>query len=124
MHVALVVDDDKDLRDIICRTLESEGWRTLSAGDGEEALELLRTSADRPCLIVLDLLMPHMNGWEFRDRQIADPALRDIPVLVLSGASGSRPLGVPVVEKPFDLEALVRKMAASCGHRGAAAPNF
>jgi CheY-like chemotaxis protein len=82
----LVVDDDFALREAICAALEGEGFSVVSAGNGREALEILRHE-DHPCLVLLDLMMPVMNGWEFRAEQRQDPKLASIPVVVLSAFS-------------------------------------
>src|SRR2546427_3268392 len=79
----LVVEDDPDARDEMARVLRSEGYDVAAAGDGEQALAELRRAA--PALILLDLMMPVMDGFEFRVRQMQDPALAGIPVIVLSG---------------------------------------
>ena len=80
----LVVDDDEDIRFAMSDTLEAEGYRVLLAEDGSDALAKLRAEGERPCVILLDLMMPKMDGWGFRAAQRDDPALADIPVVVLS----------------------------------------
>lgn len=82
----LVVEDDPDLRDAICEVLESHGLETIESANGQEALEYLTRMAaeDAPSLIVLDLAMPTMNGWELRERLRENEELDRIPVLVLS----------------------------------------
>src|SRR5436309_3349023 len=82
----LVVDDDVDIRTIIRLVLELHGYRVMDAGDGKEALLRLR-QGQLPCLILLDLMMPGMNGWQFRHAQENDLALAQIPVVVLSGGA-------------------------------------
>jgi CheY-like chemotaxis protein len=82
-HRILVVDDDADERDAIASFLELEGADVLVAGDGEEALNVLRADPLR-CLILLDLDMPVMDGWEFRRRQLLS-SMAGIPVVVMSG---------------------------------------
>jgi CheY-like chemotaxis protein len=81
-HV-LVVEDDPDLREVMSEALSLRGITTTVAGNGLEALERLR-SAPRPALILLDLMMPVMNGFQFRAEQQAVAHLRDIPVVLLS----------------------------------------
>jgi CheY-like chemotaxis protein len=83
----LVVDDDADIREATQLVLENSGHRVLTATDGMQALEVLRASDQRPCLILLDLMMPVMDGWRFRFEQQHDAALAPIPVVVLSGAT-------------------------------------
>jgi CheY-like chemotaxis protein len=79
----LLVEDDGAIRDSIAELLEGEGYRVIQASNGAEALERLRTDR-KPDLIVLDLTMPVMDGWQFRDRQEHDPHICNIPVLVIS----------------------------------------
>jgi CheY-like chemotaxis protein len=82
-HCILVVEDDIDLRESICMLLELEGFVAIGAGNGQEALDYLRAHP-KPCVILLDLMMPKMNGPEFRARQLADAALATVPTVVLS----------------------------------------
>lgn len=79
----LVVDDDPYIRDALADVLADEGYAVTAARDGEEALEFLRASL-RPAVILLDLRMPGMSGWEVRKRLLADPELSGIPVVLLS----------------------------------------
>jgi CheY-like chemotaxis protein len=81
--VVLVVDDDFDLRTLLVDILEQEGYRAVPAAHGGKALELLRDGL-RPSLILLDMMMPVMDGWTFRAEQRDDPTLSDIPVVVFS----------------------------------------
>ena len=81
----LVVDDDQDLRDAIADILSDEGYRVGQAGNGAEALTYLRTH-EKPDLILLDLMMPVMDGLQFRREQRRDPLLAEIPVVVLTAA--------------------------------------
>lgn len=107
MRTLLVVDDDADVRGVISDALSSEGYRVRFACDGREALALL-AEGPRPDAIVLDLAMPNMTGWQFRDLQKRQPDLARIPVLVVTGSS---PLGIDaskVLEKPFSIAELVR----------------
>ena len=82
----LVVEDDADLRESICMLLELEGFLTAGVGNGQEALDYLRAQPP-PCVILLDLMMPKMNGFEFRVRQMADEELSEIPTIILSAIS-------------------------------------
>src|SRR5512138_2541112 len=81
----LVVDDDESVRESLALALELEGYMVLRAAHGIDALLVLRTGI-RPDVILLDLEMPVMPGWEFRERQLADPALADIPVVIVSSS--------------------------------------
>lgn len=80
----LVVDDDLSIREMIAQALEDEGYRVTSAGNGAEALDYLKHSIELPCVIVLDLKMPVMDGVEFKRRQDQDARLAMIPVLLLT----------------------------------------
>jgi CheY-like chemotaxis protein len=83
-HDVLVVDDEEDIRATLLEILEGEGYTTAGATNGLEALELLRTSATAPRLILLDLMMPVMDGWEFLTRIDDDSQLHRIPVALMS----------------------------------------
>src|SRR5262249_26330672 len=83
-HHILLVEDDGDTRDGITPVLEGVGYKVESVTNGQEALDQLRTSTAPPCLILLDLMMPVMDGWQFRDEQQRDPFLSSIPVVVVS----------------------------------------
>ena len=113
MRSVLVVDDDSDIREAVAEVLAGEGYEVLGAGDGEEALTKCR--AFHPSLVLLDLMMPGMNGWEFRAAQKRDPELADIPVVVLSALEQKVAIDAEgFVRKPFELDellALVRRHA-------------
>ena len=83
LDIVLVVEDDVDLRDSLCAVLRDQGYTTAVASNGLEALSYLAQNP-RPCVIVLDLMMPVMSGLEFRKRQLADVTLASIPTLVMS----------------------------------------
>lgn len=85
-RTVLVVDDDPYIREALAEVLEDEGYPVATAADGEEALERL-AGAPAPALILLDLRMPGMSGWELRRRLLADPSLAGIPVVLLSADS-------------------------------------
>jgi CheY-like chemotaxis protein len=80
----MVVDDDADLRDTIIDVLEDKQYRVVGAANGKEALDLLRGRSNRPCVILLDLMMPVMDGKAFHAQLMKDPGLSHIPVIVLS----------------------------------------
>lgn len=81
----LVVDDDYDIREMMAAALELEGFRVTAVSNGAEALGLLKGAGRRPDLIILDLMMPIMNGYQFRAEQLRDSDLAAIPVLILTG---------------------------------------
>ena len=115
MRTLLVVDDDADARSLIAEVLSTEGYRLRFAADGREALAML-AEHPLPDAILLDLSMPNMTGWQFRDLQKRQSDLAHIPVLVMTGSS---PLGIDamkVLEKPVsipDLVHWVRRLAAA-----------
>jgi CheY-like chemotaxis protein len=80
----VVIDDDDDIRDAVQEVLEAEGYTTLGAANGAEAIQLLRVAEKRPCLILLDLMMPVMDGWEFLKEIGDEPKLHGIPVAIMS----------------------------------------
>src|SRR5678815_5518609 len=83
-HTVLVVEDDVDIRQALVEILEDQGFETLGARDGADALDILSRATDLPCVILLDLMMPVMDGAAFREAQRNDPRLASIPVVVLS----------------------------------------
>jgi CheY-like chemotaxis protein len=114
----LIVEDDEDVRGALAAVLEEEGYSVLEARHGEEALRTLR-GPDTVCLILLDLFMPTMNGWAFRDEQRRDPELAAIPVIVLSadGAALKSAGSMGVVDymvKPVDFDRLLKLVALHC----------
>ena len=84
--LVLVIDDHSDTRDGLATVLEMEGFSVVTAEDGYRALVLLQQGL-RPCIIVMDLMMPIMNGFEFREAQLRDPTIQHIPVIALSGVT-------------------------------------
>ena len=114
----LVVDDDPAFRDVLTILLRGAGYAVETAANGRRALGLLRAAAP-PCLIVLDLSMPVMDGPQFLDALRQDPALAGVPVLVTSarrdGQEAADALGaVGYLEKPVDLDALLRHVGLHC----------
>lgn len=118
----LVVEDEPDLRDVLSVALEADGYQVSTASDGRTALRHLR-STPATCLIVLDLMLPVMNGHRFRDLQVRDRSLAWIPVVVVSGALDAareaRELGASAfVRKPVDVDELRAVVTrVDCVHR-------
>ncbi len=83
----LVVDDDDSIRDLIGNILRRSGFTIVGTVNGWEGMEWLRRTIDLPCLILLDLRMPVMDGWKFRQLQLEDPRLADIPVVIITSAA-------------------------------------
>ena len=116
----LVVDDDRNVCDLISSILGERGYRTIVAGNGREALAYLRGREAHPGLILLDLMMPVMNGWEFRRAQQDDPSIADIPVAIITGMPGvegkASAIGaVDVLYKPSRVESLSALASRFCG---------
>jgi CheY-like chemotaxis protein len=104
----LVVDDDPDLLEVTSFVIETEGMAVQTARNGEEALALLRAGR-QPWLVLLDLMMPVMNGWEFLAAIANDPLLVGLPVVVLTAAEHAQiPGALEVLSKPMDLKELLR----------------
>lgn len=115
-HRVMVVEDDEGIRETFCQTLTDEGYHVVSAADGREALDLLSTG-ERPCVILLDLMMPVMNGWELLDALRQSGELDRLPVVVVSAMESGRPLPPGVqryVPKPIHLDTLLAAVAESC----------
>ena len=119
----LIVEDDRDTREMLATLLAMEGFHTVSAEDGLEALHLLRTVRHRapevPCLVLLDLKMPRLGGSEFRRAQLGDPTVASVPVAVISGMADleaqAQALGaVASVSKPIDCDALMDVVRRYC----------
>jgi CheY-like chemotaxis protein len=115
MPKVMLVEDDPDIRADLAALLSAEGFEVVCAAHGVEALELLRTSA-APDVILLDLMMPLMNGWEFRAEQLKDPSIAGIPVLLLTAGDVNQDItGLRAdgrIAKPIQLEELYRKLRA------------
>jgi len=105
----LLIEDDRDLAEVIVEVLQTEGYRVIHAGDGRAALGLL-AEGELPDLILLDLMMPNMNGWEFRAVQLHEPRLAKIPVVVLSATGErARPIDAArILRKPVTIETLLQ----------------
>ena len=108
----LVVDDDPDIRETLAEALCDGGRRVTTARDGYDALEKLH-SVERPCLILLDMMMPRMSGLEFLDQLWRQPDLQDVAVVVMSAHDGLRRQAErhatvrATLKKPFDLDELL-----------------
>ena len=112
----LVVDDDQDIRDSLREVLEDEGYEVACVSNGREALDYLKAAPTKPCVILLDLMMPVMDGWQFRKEQKQDPEIADIPLVVIT-ATGKRPVLIDAAElvmKPLDLNQLFRAVERYC----------
>lgn len=110
MHTSntiLVVDDEEAICETLKDVLEEEGYDVQVAGDGVDALALLRKMAVTPRMIILDLLMPRMDGNAVFSTMKSDPALADIPVVISTSDPSRAPNGVLIMKKPVDLDVLL-----------------
>jgi CheY-like chemotaxis protein len=117
----LVVEDDPDMRESMESVLSYAGHSITTVADGLEALTWLAGNRPHPCVILLDLMMPGMNGFELRSRLRADPRLADIPVVVLTGAGGMADRGAAelqaeILRKPIDLRDLLAAIHRHCAY--------
>lgn len=115
----LIVEDETPIRSVLTEILEDEGYAVTCVSNGLEALTYLQQQADRTDLILLDLGMPVMNGWEFRERQQRDPALEKIPVIVMSALPNleQKAASLKVTDclgKPIDFNRLLGVVARYC----------
>lgn len=110
----LVVEDDDDAREALVALLQMKGYRAVPAGNGQEALDYLH-QAPVPDLIILDLWMPVMDGWQFRAEQIKDPRLKKVPVIVVTALSDRDDLDAnEVIIKPVDVDRLLTSVSQYC----------
>jgi two-component system, chemotaxis family, chemotaxis protein CheY len=116
----LIIEDEPHIRSIITEILEYEGYPVVSAGNGIEALAYLRQQAVLPRLILLDLGMPVMTGWEFREEQQRDPRLAHIPVIIMSATiqldrTAAALNATGYLDKPVDIHSLLSNVARYYG---------
>jgi CheY-like chemotaxis protein len=118
----LLVDDDEDIRESIIEALEDGGHSALGAANGQEALERVRAmqqAGDEPCVILLDMMLPVMDGWQFRAAQLKDDRMRAIPVVVLTAHANAEQIAHELgaegfLRKPLRLEALLAAVVPYC----------
>ena len=118
-RTVLIVEDDADVREAIAEVLSDCQYKALHASNGAEALERLRAAEVRPCVILLDMMMPTMDGWQFRAVQKNDPSVSDIPVVVLSAHVDGRDAALKMqaaayLAKPLSLESLLGVVERFC----------
>ena len=115
-----IIEDDRDTREMLGQFLELEGYHVETATNGQQALERL-TGGLKACVILLDLMMPVMDGWQFRREQVRDATLASIPVIVVSAAGRERLERIEAnayISKPVDLDELLKQVTTYCS-RGA-----
>jgi len=125
-QTVLVIDDDREVRESLRTLLQLDGYKVKTARDGQDALEQLRGGL-RPCIILLDLMMPAMDGQHFRAEQLRDPEFAHIPVVVLSGhydpQQNAASLGaVASLRKPADIDTVLQLIEAHCVRQYESAP--
>jgi CheY-like chemotaxis protein len=123
MSAILLVEDDVDIRIDLADILRTEGYEVATVANGQEALDWLHNHGNQASLILLDLMMPVMNGWDFRARQLEEPDLGAIPVVLLSGAgdvarhaNALKTAGYLI--KPLRLDSLLRIVSRLCTENG------
>jgi DNA-binding response OmpR family regulator len=112
----LIVEDDADLRDMMAQFLLLEGFRPETVANGQEALDYLR-SGPTPAVILLDMMMPVMDGWEFRREQQRDPRVANVPVIVLTALDRTRVGDIgeaAFMKKPLDFDRLLDLVRRYC----------
>ena len=113
-HTVLIVEDEEDLRELMRDALVMRDYRVVTAEEGTDALRKI-DDLGPPCVILLDLLMPGMNGWEFFDKVRERPELSSVPVIIHSSAAARAPAGATrVLQKPLAFERLVSIVAEYC----------
>jgi len=117
--LVLIVEDDVDLAQLLAEVLEAEGYSTAIAGNGCEALDYLRKN-NHTDLILLDMMMPVMDGWKFRDEQRKVPALASIPVLTVTADGDARGKAAAIqavgyIHKPVRIDTLLDEVERICG---------
>lgn len=117
----MIVDDDRDIREMVAFSLEVRRYRHVEASNGEEALKMLHGSSVKPSVILLDIMMPIMDGWRFRihQRNDPDPTIANIPVIVLTAHATveeitRRMRAAGGIRKPFQLENLISTIERCC----------
>lgn len=112
----MIIEDDHDIRVGIRSLLEDEGFRVLTLTNGRSALDMLERAQELPCLIVLDLMLPVMDGWNFAERLRDRPRLAAIPIAIMSAYEDPPPPAgvVGFLKKPVDTEALLQLVSIYC----------
>lgn len=115
MSTILVVEDDLLIAEVVREFLEDAGHRVIHAVNGRDAMRALR-SLERPCLVLLDLMMPVMDGWQFMEVVQKDVTLAPIPIAVTSAVADdrARERARVVLRKPYDLDVLLRIVDEFC----------
>ena len=119
MACVLIVEDDPDIRDFMQFLLSASGYETMTAANGHEALVRMRERT--PCMVLLDLMMPVMDGFDFRAHQLREPELAPVPVLCLTAMFDAsyvtERLAVPCLNKPVSVDRLLTEVEVLCHPR-------
>jgi CheY-like chemotaxis protein len=124
-NLVMVVEDDRDVRESISEVLEDHEYQPIGAANGQEAFERLRAGSHKPCVILLDIMMPIMDGWQFRALQREDPELSSIPVVVLTAHANLQEAATGMhvaacLKKPVQLKTLLATVERFCRKRSEA----
>ncbi len=120
--IILIIEDDAEARDALADFLSLNDYRVFTAANGREGLAALKSDV-RPDVIILDMLMPGINGFRFRRLQKREPSLASIPVIVTTAIGRAAGIAADVImQKPLDLQVLLREVERFCAGNGAAAP--
>jgi CheY-like chemotaxis protein len=120
-HTVLVVDDDPDVREALATYLRTEGCLVVEAEDGDVGLRALARGVD-PCIVLLDLMMPGVDGWQFRTAQVREQGVAGIPVAIVSAYPdppevGPNGFAQAYLQKPVDFDQLLGLVTLHCPHR-------
>ena len=121
MATILIVEDDEDIRNTVSEILREQDYDVREAEDGKQALEVLESMGNEPCLVLLDLMMPEMSGTELLQVLHETHRLASLPVVVLSAAGGTDtdvPLAKRYVRKPLSLDLLLKLVEEFCSREG------
>jgi CheY-like chemotaxis protein len=118
-HFVMIIDDDHDIRESVAEILVDLGYQPIKAINGRDAIDRLRSDQPKPCVILLDLMMPVMDGQEFREVQQKDATLEGIPVVVISAHTHADDLArkmavAAAIKKPIDLDQLMSTIRRFC----------
>ena len=114
MACVLVVDDDEALREVLAEAISDAGYAVEQAENGQTALDRMRAAS--PCIVLLDLMMPVMDGWEVVSEMGADPKLASVAVCVMTAQDRiTPPPAVSLLKKPVSLASILRTVEEHCG---------
>jgi CheY-like chemotaxis protein len=118
-RTVMVVEDDREVRAAIAEVLADSEYKAVEAANGAEALDRLRNAVIRPCVILLDVMMPTMDGWAFRAEQQRDPSVKDIPVVLLSAhtdvkSAATQMAAAGFLAKPVAVDMLLQTVERFC----------